>query len=297
MLLSMTGFGAGRASGPGFGVAVEVRAVNNRHLKVVVRGTDPYPHLDSEFEKLLRKHVRRGSVHVQVHVDREAKGGATELNVGLLRAYKRQVIEACDGLEPAAVNAVLSGLLALPGVAPESGTVGGPPEGEWTTVEAAVEEAVKHLNAARREEGKAMATELLSLHAGMTDALAVVKGLLPAVVEGYRGRLVERVRQAVADAGVNVSEDHLLREIATYADRTDVSEELVRFAAHLDTFVQVVRDGAADGAGRRLEFVVQELGREANTLGSKAGDVAISRRVVDLKSNLERVRELIQNVE
>ena len=293
----MTGFGAGRAAGSGFAVTVEVRAVNNRHLKVVVRGTDPYPQFDAEFEKLLRKHVRRGSVHVQVKVDRDSKGGGAELNLPLLRAYKRQVIEACDGLDSAAVNAVLSGLLALPGVAPESGGMGGPPEGEWAAVEQAIEEAVKQLNAARQTEGKAMAAELLSLHAGMTDALAAVKAHLPAVVAGYRGRLLERVRQAVADAGVTVSEDHLLREIATYADRTDVSEEVTRFAAHLDQFAELVHHGAPDGAGRRLEFVVQEMGREANTLGSKAGDVTLSRRVVDLKSILERVRELIQNVE
>nr|MCU0703853.1 DUF1732 domain-containing protein [Fimbriiglobus sp.] len=113
----------------------------------------------------------------------------------------------------------------------------------------------------------------------------------------YRTRILDRVRQAVADAGVAVESDHLIREVAVFADRTDVSEEVTRFAAHLDQFAELVKTGAADGAGRRLEFVVQEMGREANTLGSKAGDVRVSRRVVDLKANLERVRELIQNVE
>jgi uncharacterized protein (TIGR00255 family) len=124
-----------------------------------------------------------------------------------------------------------------------------------------------------------------------------VKECLPAVVANYRGRILERVRQAVADAGVTVEADHLIREVAVFADRTDVSEEVTRFAAHLDQFAEVVKTGAGDGAGRRLEFVVQEMGREANTMGSKAGDVGVSRRVVDIKANLERVRELIQNVE
>lgn len=293
----MTGFGSARGAGPGFAVAVEVRAVNNRHLKVSVRGSDPYPLFETEFEKAVRRHVRRGSVQVHIRVDREARAADLALNVATLRAYKRQVIEACDGLDSAAVNAVLSGLLGLPGVAPEGGSMGGLPEDEWPVVERVLDEAVRALDAARKGEGRAMAGELLSLHAAMTDALAGVREHLPAVVANYRGRILERVRQAVADAGVAVDADQLIREVAIFADRTDVSEEVTRFAAHLDQFAELVKGGAADGAGRRLEFVVQELGREANTLGSKAGDVAVSRRVVDLKANLERVRELIQNVE
>lgn len=297
MLLSMTGFGAARGSGPGSAVAVEVRAVNNRHLKVTVRGTDPYPLFETEFEKAVRKHVRRGSVQVQVKVDREAKSTDLALNAAALKAYKRQVIEACDGLDSAAVNAVLGGLLGLPGVAPEAVSMGGLPEDEWPAVEKVLDDALRKLDLVRREEGKAMAAELLALHAAMTDALGGVRECLPAVVANYRTRILERVRQAVADAGVTVEADHLIREVAVFADRTDVSEEVTRFAAHLDQFAELVKAGAADGAGRRLEFVVQEMGREANTLGAKAGDVAVSRRVVDLKANLERVRELIQNVE
>lgn len=142
-----------------------------------------------------------------------------------------------------------------------------------------------------------MAAELMAQHAAMTAALAGVRECLPAVVAGYRTRILDRVRQAVADAGVTVQADHLIREVAIFADRTDVSEEVMRFAAHLDQFAELATAGAGDGAGRRLEFVVQELGREANTLGSKAGDVTVSRRVIDLKAHLERVRELIQNVE
>jgi len=293
----MTGFGSARGAGRGFAVAVEVRAVNNRHLKLTVRGTDPYPLFESELEKVVRRHVRRGSVQVQVKVDRETRAADLTLNTATLKAYKRQVIEACDGLDSAAVNAVLSGLLGLPGIAPEAVSMGGLPEDEWPVVEKTLDEALKKLDGVRRDEGKAMAAELMALHTAMTDDLAGVRECLPAVVANYRTRILERVRQAVADAGVTVDADHLIREVAVFADRTDVSEEVTRFAAHLDQFAELVKTGAADGAGRRLEFVVQEMGREANTMGSKAGDVNVSRRVVDLKANLERVRELIQNVE
>ena len=130
-----------------------------------------------------------------------------------------------------------------------------------------------------------------------TAVLGDIRAHLPAVVAQYRERILERVRAAVAEAGVSVEPAHLIREVAAFADRTEVAEEVTRFAAHLDQFAEVVRVGAPDGAGRRLEFVVQEMGREANTLGSKAGDVTISRLVIELKAVLEKVRELIQNVE
>ncbi len=293
----MTGFGSARGAGTGFAVSVEVRAVNNRHLKLTVRGTDPYPLFEAELEKVVRRHVRRGSVQVQIKVDRGTRAADLTLNTATLTAYKRQVIEACDGLDATAVNAVLSGLLSLPGIAPEAISMGGLPDDEWPVVEKVLGEALTKLDATRQAEGRAMAAELMAQHTAMTTALAGIRECLPAVVANYRTRILDRVRQAVADAGVTVEADHLIREVAIFADRTDVSEEVTRFAAHLDQFAELVTVGASDGAGRRLEFVVQEMGREANTLGSKAGDVGVSRRVVDLKAHLERVRELIQNVE
>lgn len=297
MLFSMTGFGSARGAGVGFTVAVEVRSVNNRHLKVVVRGSDPYPLCESELEKVVRKSVKRGSVQVQVRVERQAKQTDLKLNVAALRAYKAQVVEACEGLDPESVNAVLGGLLSLPGVAPEASHSGGLPDDEWPVVERVLVEALKKLDVARQVEGQAMAEELLAQHRGMMAELTKVSGHLPAVTAAYRQRILERVRTAVADAGVSIQPEHLIREVAVFADRTDVAEEVTRFTAHLDQFAELVKKGAADGAGRRLEFVVQEMGREVNTMGSKAGDVTISRHVVEIKASLEKVRELIQNVE
>jgi uncharacterized protein (TIGR00255 family) len=147
----------------------------------------------------------------------------------------------------------------------------------------------------RRDEGKAMAAELLTLHGVITAELAGVRAILPGVMDDYRQRLLERIRQAVAEAGVVVTADHLIREVALFADRTDVAEEVTRLSSHLDQFAELVRKG--EEAGRKLEFVVQEMGREANTLGSKAGDVAVSRHVFEIKASLEKIRELVLNVE
>lgn len=298
MLLSMTGFGEARHQSDALAVGVEVRAVNNRYLKVTVRGTEPYPMLEPELEKVVRRHVRRGTLLVHVRVERKAKAADLSLNTAALAAYLAQIQKACDaaGLPQAYQGSVFAGVLALPGVAPESGFIGSPPEDEWPAVEKTLEAALKNLDAMRREEGRAMAAELLAQRQHIAGQLDAVRQQLPGVMADYRQRLIDRVRQALKDSAASVEPEHLVREVALFADRSDVSEEVTRLASHLDQFAEVVRKGD-DGAGRKLEFVVQEMGRETNTLGSKAGDVSVSRHVVEVKAALEKIREMVQNVE
>lgn len=296
MLLSMTGFGEARTQTEGLTAGVEVRAVNNRHLKVTVRGSDPYPMFEAELEKVVRRHVRRGTITIHVHIDRQARPTDLALNTTALAGYLRQIRESCESAgTPEYAAPLLAGVLALPGIAPESRYLGSPPEDEWPVVEQTLTAALKRLDGMRREEGRAMATELLALHQSIRTELEAAKLLLPAVTTDYRQRLLERVRQAVGDAGVAVHPEHLIREVALFADRSDVAEEVTRLSAHLDQFAEVVRKG--EEAGRKLEFVIQEMGREVNTLGSKAGDVAVSRHVFEMKATLEKTRELVQNVE
>jgi uncharacterized protein (TIGR00255 family) len=293
----MTGFGEARTQTDTLGVSVEVRAVNNRHLKLTVRGTEPYPLYESEVEKVVRRHIRRGTLHVYLRVERQGVSAAPALNVGALADYLRQIRLACEEAgTPEFVAPLLSGALALPGVAPESRNNGaGLPEDEWPVVEQTLDAALTRLNQMRRDEGKAMGAELLAHHRIIAEHLDSIRTLLPGVVSDYRQRLLERVRQAVADAGVVLSAESIIREVALFADRTDVSEEVTRLSSHLDQFGELVRKG--EEAGRKLEFVIQEMGRETNTTGSKAGDVAISRHVVEIKASLEKLRELVLNVE
>jgi uncharacterized protein (TIGR00255 family) len=296
VLLSMTGFGEARTEIDGLSVGVEVRALNNRHLKLTVRGTDPYPMFEAELEKVVRRHVRRGTITVHVRVQRAARPTDLALNGAALIAYLQQILAACkDAGVPEFTGSIASGVLTLPGVAPESGYMGTPPEDEWPAVEATLTAALQKLEVMRRAEGRTMAEELLGHHRTVRAELEALRERLPAISNDYRRRLLERVRLAIADAGVAVQPDHLIREVALYADRTDVSEEVARLSAHLDQFAELVRKG--EEAGRKLEFVIQEIGREANTLGSKAGDVGISRHVVEIKAALERIRELVLNVE
>ncbi len=296
VLLSMTGFGEARTQTEGLAAAVEVRAVNNRHLKVTVRGTEPYPMFEAELEKVVRRHIHRGTITIHVRVDRLNRPTDLTLNAAALTTYLRQIRRACDDAgTPEFAAPLVAGVLTLPGVAPEARHLGTPPDDEWPVVERTLESALTKLGTMRHEEGRAMAAELLALHGTISTELAAVRGLLPAVTADFRQRILDRVRQAVADAGVLVHPDHLIREVALFADRTDVAEEVTRLAAHLDQFVELVRNG--NEAGRKLDFVIQEMGRETNTLGSKAGDVTVSRHVFEIKATLEKIRELVQNVE
>jgi uncharacterized protein (TIGR00255 family) len=184
----------------------------------------------------------------------------------------------------------------LPGVAPEPGTALHQADEVWPVLEKVVEDAVARLQVMRQEEGRRMADELLILRDRIATELEAVRVRVPEVTRGYRDRLLERVRAVIAEQPVMLQAEDVIREVALFADRTDISEEVVRLASHLDQFRDVVLH-EEDGPGRKMEFLVQEMGRETNTIGSKAGDVQISRHVVEIKATLEKVRELIQNVE
>jgi uncharacterized protein (TIGR00255 family) len=298
VLLSMTGFGEARHQGDDLTLAVEVRTVNNRYLKVSVRGSDPYPMLEPELEKLIRKFVRRGTVTIHIRCDRQVRGVDFAINSVALRSYLEQIRSVCDQLGgQVPMSALVGQVLSLPGVASEPGSVSGrPPDEEFAAVERTLEAALTKLQSMRQQEGRAMADELLTHRQTIAAQLAEIRRVTPAVAENYRHRLRDRVSQALAEHDVTLRPDDLIREVAVFAERSDVTEEVVRLASHLDQFESIVRT-ENDSPGRKLEFLVQEMGREANTIGSKAGDVSVSRHVVEIKSALEKVRELVQNVE
>jgi len=297
VLLSMTGFGEARFQGDGLTLAVEVRAVNNRHLKISVRGSEPYPMLEPELEKIVRKFIRRGTILVHVRCDRQFRPQDFAINITALKAYIEQVHDVCAEMGWGGMAShLLSQVLALPGVAPEPGLMGRPADTEMGAVEATLERALGNLDRMRGDEGRAMAGELLAHRTTIGDQLERIRRHIPNVAELYRNRLKERVAQALAEVNVVVNEDNLLREVAIFAERSDVAEEVMRLGSHLDQFRDVV-EKEDDSPGRKLEFLTQEMFRETNTIGSKAGDVTISRHVVEIKATLEKVRELVQNVE
>jgi uncharacterized protein (TIGR00255 family) len=297
VLYSMTGYGEASYQSDALSVGVELRAVNNRFLKVTLRAAEPYNLLEPEFEKVIRRTIRRGTIQVHFRCQKQYAPQDFQVNTVALRAYLSHLMPVCQqtNLPESAAAALLSGVLALPGVVPEPAGSSFHLEDEWPVIAAVLDQALGKLQNMRREEGKAMAGELLQLRDHMRSELDQVRARLPSVAIAYRDRMLERVRALLGELDVRIDRNDLIKEVSVFADRADVTEEVVRLSSHLDQFQEILQE--PESPGRKLDFLTQEMLRETNTLGSKAGDIEISRHVFEVKGTLEKIRELVQNVE
>ena len=296
MLFSMTGYGEASYQSDLLNLTLELRSVNNRYLKVSLRAAEPYNLLEAEFEKVIRRTIKRGTIQVHLRCQRRFSPQDFQINAVALRSYLAQLQPLCAELRlPDGGQALLSQALALPGVVPEPANAAFSMEEEWPVIEKALEVAVQRLQAMRLEEGKAMAAELLQHRDHIAAELEKIRQHVPLVAEGFRNRLLERVKNLLSELDVQIDRSDLIKEVSIFAERSDVAEEVVRLASHLDQFQEIINE--PESAGRKLEFLTQEMFREANTIGSKAGDVDLSRHVVEIKGTLEKIRELVQNVE
>lgn len=295
MLLSMTGYGEARLQSEALNLAIELRSVNNRYLKLSLRATEPYNLLEAEVEKVIRRSVRRGTIQVTLRCERQYAPHDFRINKTALKSYIGQLREVGEDLGLLEQNVLFGQVLALPGVVPEPGDISHDVSEDWPLVQPVLEAAVAKLQAMRQEEGRNMANEFLQLREHIAGQLELIRQRIPVVVSSYRDRLHERVRALIAELDIKIDRSDLIKEVAIFAERSDIAEEVVRLASHLDQFREILQE--AESPGRKLEFLTQEMSREANTIGSKASDVEISREVVEIKSTLEKVRELVQNVE
>jgi uncharacterized protein (TIGR00255 family) len=292
----MTGYGEASYQSDSLSLGVELRAVNNRFLKLTLRAAEPYNLLEPEFEKVARRHVRRGTLQVHFRCHKQLAPQDYQINTVALRSYLSQVREAVRDLHLADGGAgLLAQVLALPGVVPEPAASQAHLQDEWPLIEKVLEQALGRLNAMRREEGRAMGAELLGLRDHIRGRLDAVRARLPGVAVAYRDRLLDRVRGLLTELDVQIDRSDLIKEVSIFADRADVSEEVVRLATHLDQIDAILAE--PDSPGRKLDFLTQEMLREANTLGSKASDVVVSQHVFEIKGTLEKIRELVQNIE
>ena len=292
MLLSMTGFGSAQAENGGFAVSAEVRCVNNRHLKVSIRCPDSWSAKEHEIEKLVRQSIARGTVNVSLRVQAIGARGESLINEPLLTAYWKQlksISQSLSGTPP-----TLGELLSLPGVAVDE-TGAGLSDEDWKLVEQSVAKALAKVQEFRSREGGEMRDEMLSLVRDLRQCRQDILERAPLVITAYRDKIRERVTQLLSGSGATVSDQDLVREVSLFADKCDITEELARLQSHLGQFEDSLN--AHPSAGRKLDFLCQELNREVNTIGSKSNDVAITHRVVDAKAVVEKLREIVQNVE
>jgi uncharacterized protein (TIGR00255 family) len=294
MLLSMTGFGQARRQADDIAVAIELRTVNNRYFKFSLRASEGYSSLEPQIETLVREQVKRGTVNVSLKIDRRVSPEEGALNLAVLDNYRKQ-LETYQAELQLPRGIALERLLDLPGVVRDTELTSDFAESAWPAIQATMREALARLAEFRADEGRAMAADMAANCELISTELDKVSLRAPTIVESYRSRLHERVATLLEEYQVTLQPADLIREVSIFAERSDISEEIVRLRSHLEQFGTIM--SAEESAGRKLEFLIQEMFREVNTIGSKSSDVEIARNVIEMKTAIERLREMIQNVE
>lgn len=293
MIRSMTGFGQAQSEENGHAFHVELRSVNNRYFKSAVRVPEEFAFLEAELENLLRRQLTRGSVTLRLIVRDLSESAAQDVNVAAIQHYIEQLRGVLES--QARFTLDLATIAQLPGVCQphelsetQRARFGG-------AVLKLTQSAIDELQKMRTVEGRALAEDLRT-HCGLVRThVDAIRLRAPGVVREYRDRLLARVRELIAGSTITLAEADLLREVSVYAERSDIAEELARLSSHLEQFDASI--GGSEPAGRKLDFIAQEMLREANTIGSKAGDAEIARRTIEVKGSIDRIKEQVQNVE
>src|SRR5262245_15680501 len=294
MTRSMTGYGRAEVAGARLALSVECKSVNHRHLDIALKLPRALNALEADLRRLIQSAVSRGRIDVSVTWSPVGTGAlaSLSLNMTLAKEYVEIARRLTDDLGLEGRPAV-GWLLEQPGVIVREAEPTLSVEEAWPILEQAMIQALAELQTRREAEGAALAKELLALHGGLCAHVGACTAVAPAAVERRAARL--RARIAALAGEVTVDESRLATEVAVWAEKTDITEELARLRAHLDQFALLLRTGGS--MGRALDFLAQEMNREVNTVGSKADDLEISQTVIAAKSALEKLREQAQNIE
>jgi uncharacterized protein (TIGR00255 family) len=291
---SMTGYGRGECSQDGFKITVELSSVNRKQTEISVNLPREMEMLEAPIRDVINRYVARGrlTVRVSLHAGAGNQAARMHLNVPLAKAYARELNRLAKHLHLSGL-VTLDHLVRAPGVFQTDEQIA---EGEnfWRSVETALSKALNAMVKMREREGTHLQKDLVKRVAVMRQATAQIQKHAPKVAERYREQLLERIKSAGLPAPA-ADDERLLKEVVYFADRSDISEELTRLQSHFQQFDDCVK--SREPVGRMLDFLAQEMNREANTIGSKANDSLISREVVTLKAELEKFREQAQNVE
>lgn len=292
MLKSMTGYGKGAASSSRGGFTVEIRSVNHRYGEVSVRVPRGFMSLENEVKRLVSSVMKRGKIDVIVQWE-EATTPDTipQIDHAAAKGYREAFSRLADELQLAR-QIPLTLIIAQKGVMKDA--VNSIDEAELQPLLiSAVQSAVTAIDAMRTREGDALAIDLQERRRQVTEWIENISSRVPLVVAEYRQKLKTRL-DLLLD-GVEMDETRLAQEIALMADRSDITEELVRLASHFSQFDDALR--MPEPVGRKLDFLMQEMNREVNTIGSKSNDVEITTLVIRIKAEMEKMREQVQNVE
>ncbi len=295
MIRSMTGFGRCREEVSGRDITVEIKSVNSRYLDCSVKISRTVGYLEERIKPYLQaRGISRGKVDVWIGVENvDSEGVHVELDDAYLKGYLSALKQLRDdyGLsDDISVMTVAKNQQIFVIRKPEEDV-----EKDWQEVLSVLEPAVNAFLTVREREGMLLATDIRAKMEHIKECVDQVEHLSQDSIVHYRERLAEKIRDALADNRIQPDESRILTECAIFADKVAVDEELVRLRAHFEAFEQILTSG--EPVGRKLDFLLQEMNREVNTTGSKCNNAEIARLVVDMKCELEKVREQIQNLE
>ena len=289
----MTGFGDGQGQFNGVTYAVEIRAVNNRYFKAKIKLPESLAFLEEYIEKVLRENLSRGMVNYVLRLKNVPAEALFEIDEKALRVYIERLgrLGSCSDTK---CQIDIGSLLSLPGIMtpalPDEQTA----EQIKKVVLEVTEQAVGKVQQMRQAEGAALAADLDGRCKAIRKALKQIHARSEVVLQEYQKRLRKRADGLLAEAKLKLDEETVAREVAVFAERSDISEEVARLGSHLQQFTQSCQAG--EQAGRKLDFITQEMLREANTIASKACDTEIVNWVVEIKCQIDRIKEQVQNI-
>lgn len=293
MVKSMTGFGRGEAASVDYKITVEAKSINNRYLEVIPRMPRQIMALEDPVKKFVNQQVQRGRVDVFITLEEtEERQKTLKTDKELALAYyksMKEIAELC-GIED---TVTMEHMVKMPGIFSMEKN-DDDLEAIWVLLQEALSIAMKNLVEMRQVEGNKLSVDLLNRRLTVIDFVKEIDERAPQVVIEYKEKLQTRIEELLADKAL-LDEAKFANEVAYFADRASITEEVIRLDSHLAQLKDLLSGN--DVVGRKLDFLMQELNREINTIGSKANDLQISRRVIDVKSELEKIREQVQNIE
>ncbi len=290
----MTGYGEAQGEADGVSYAVEVKTVNNRYFKTIIKLPEPATFLEEDIDKLLRKNISRGTTNYVLRLKDTSASALFDIDERALQAVAEKLKRAGSST---GINATIDigNLLTLPGIIqpamPDKERAG---QIRKLALEIS-QEALDKLKQMRATEGDYLEADINKCCTIIGEDLEQIRGRSDIVIKEYADKLKKRVNELLAHAELKIDEGILAREVAIFAERSDISEEVARLDSHLQQFAQCCR--GSDQAGRRLDFISQEMLREANTIASKASDTETTRYVVNIKCQIDRIKEQVQNIE
>ncbi|MBS4536118.1 YicC family protein [Clostridium sp. D2Q-14] len=293
MIKSMTGFGRGENDDGIRKFTVEIKSVNHRYNDVIVRMPKHFSYLEENIKNRIKEKIKRGRVEVYINLENlQTSNLDVKVDMDLAKSYK-------NALELLNKELYLNTLVTLDQIIKYPDVINVEKEKDeedviWNVLSIALNQALENLYNMRIKEGKKLAEDIIKRSEYIESLVKEIEKKSPIVVEEYKEKLEDRIK-SILDESVEIDDMKLANEVAYFADKSSITEEIVRLYSHIEQLINTLE--SKDSVGRKLDFIVQEMNREANTMGSKVGDIEITNNVVEIKSELEKIREQIQNIE